>query len=55
MQIGPGMVTQSIMQCEVCDGNGSFYHPKDKCKKCKGKRVTEERKMLEIYVPRGAR
>ncbi|PGH04414.1 hypothetical protein AJ80_08525 [Polytolypa hystricis UAMH7299] len=55
VQVGPGMVTQSLMECKICEGAGSFFQPKDKCKKCKGKRVTEEKKILEIYIPRGAR
>ena len=55
MRVGPGIMTQSAVECAVCDGTGSFLHPKDKCKKCKGKQVTEERKMLEIYIPRGAK
>ncbi|KAK2771217.1 hypothetical protein FQN53_005141 [Emmonsiellopsis sp. PD_33] len=55
VQIGPGMVTKTMAECNVCSGAGSFFQPKDKCKKCKGKQVTEERKMLEIYIPRGAK
>ncbi|KAK2871665.1 hypothetical protein FQN49_002954 [Arthroderma sp. PD_2] len=55
VQIGPGLVTQSMMRCTTCDGAGSFFQPKDKCKKCKGKKVTEEKKILEIYIPRGAK
>lgn len=53
-RLGP-MLTQSTAPCTVCDGQGSFFAPKDKCKKCKGKKVTEEKKMLEIYIPRGAK
>lgn len=44
-----------MMKCATCDGVGSFFLPKDKCKKCKGTKVTEEKKILEIYIPRGAR
>ncbi|EEH35584.2 chaperone protein dnaJ 3 [Paracoccidioides lutzii Pb01] len=55
VQVGPGMVTQTMAECKVCEGSGSFFQPKDKCKKCKGKKVTEERKLLEIYIPRGAK
>ena len=53
-QVGP-MLTQETQECSACGGAGSVYNPKDKCKKCKGKRTTEERKQLEIYIPRGAR
>jgi DnaJ family protein A protein 2 len=48
-------LTQSTVACTVCNGQGSFFSPKDKCKKCKGKKTAEERKILEIYIPRGAR
>lgn len=53
-QVGPGLITQAVENCVVCDGQGSYFQAKDKCKKCKGKKVTEERKVLEIYIPRGS-
>ena len=53
--IGPGLVTQETVICDACKGSGSVFKDKDKCKKCKGNRVTEERKLLEIYIPRGAK
>ncbi|CAD6594191.1 MAG: hypothetical protein ASARMPRED_008834 [Alectoria sarmentosa] len=53
--IGPGMVTQETVICASCQGKGSIYAQKDRCKKCKGVRVTEARKVLEIYIPRGSK
>lgn len=53
--IGPGLVTQETVLCNSCKGTGSIYKEKDRCKKCKGNRVTEERKVLEIYIPRGSK
>lgn len=53
-QVGP-MLSQETLECSACAGTGSLFNPKDKCKKCKGKMTTEERKQLEIYIPRGAR
>lgn len=53
--VGPGMVTQATVQCSTCDGRGSFYAEKDKCKKCKGVRTIKQKKILELYVPRGSR
>lgn len=50
-----GFLTQSSVPCTTCSGVGSYFSPKDKCKKCKGKKTTEEKKMLEIWIPRGAR
>lgn len=49
------MVTQEQVDCSTCAGRGSYFVDKDKCKRCKGARVISQRKMLELYVPRGAR
>jgi len=53
--IGPGIVTQETVMCDMCKGDGNYYKDKDKCKKCKGKKINAERKMLEIYIPRGSK
>ncbi|CAL3969231.1 hypothetical protein PZA11_006165 [Diplocarpon coronariae] len=53
--VGPGLVTQERMVCDNCSGVGKIFKEKDRCKKCKGKRTTSEKKVLEIYIPRGAR
>ncbi|RDL39510.1 Ribosomal protein L32e [Venustampulla echinocandica] len=54
-QVGPGLVTQERNICDSCTGTGKIFKEKDRCKKCKGKRTTSEKKVLEIYIPRGAR
>ena len=54
-QVGPGLVTQSTSECSTCKGIGETYKDKDKCKKCKGNRVLETRKILELYIPPGSR
>lgn len=48
-------LTPKTVACSTCNGQGQFFSPKDKCKKCKGKKTTEVRKMLEIYIPPGAK
>ena len=48
-------MTQETVICASCKGKGSAYASKDKCKKCKGERVIEARKVLEIYIPRGSK
>lgn len=53
--VGPGLVTQERVICDHCSGTGKFFKDKDKCKKCKGKQTTSEKKVLELYIPRGAR
>jgi DnaJ family protein A protein 2 len=54
-QVGPGLVTQDTVPCTICAGSGQVYNEKEKCKKCKGKKVVETKSVLEVYVPRGAR
>lgn len=48
-------VTRAQQPCTTCEGEGTFFSPKDKCKKCKGKKTMEAKKMLEIYIAPGAR
>lgn len=47
-QLGPGMMQQMQSQCSDCNGSGDFIREKDKCKKCKGKRVMELDHKLEV-------
>ena len=53
-QIGPGMYTQSVGTCDTCSGEGRIVDPKYRCKKCKGKRVLEEKKVIEVQIDKGA-
>ncbi|PHH85583.1 hypothetical protein CDD83_213 [Cordyceps sp. RAO-2017] len=53
-QIGPGMMRRETVICDHCQGSGKLYKEKDRCKKCKGKRTVQEKKVLEIYIPRGS-
>lgn len=53
-QVGPGMVMPETVICDHCAGAGTVYKEKDRCKRCKGKRTTQEKKVLEIYIPRGS-
>ncbi len=54
MPAGP-FVTQQTVICGTCSGDGQIFREKDKCKKCKGKKTTQEKKPLELYIPRGAK
>jgi DnaJ family protein A protein 2 len=46
---------QEAAACSNCEGTGQVFKDKDRCKKCKGKRVVQSKKMLELYIPRGSR
>lgn len=53
--MGHGLVTQETVMCSSCKGSGRIYKEKDRCKKCKGECITEARKTLEVYIPRGSK
>ncbi|KAH3671681.1 hypothetical protein OGAPHI_000386 [Ogataea philodendri] len=53
-QLAPGLVTQQAVPCWRCKGKRTMFRDKDSCRKCKGKCVVEETKVLEFVVPRGA-
>jgi len=52
-QLGPGMVSQMQTTCGECRGAGERVSAKDRCKHCDGKKVVQERKILEVDVDKG--
>lgn len=52
-QLGPGMMQQIQSMCGECHGEGERVDPKLRCKKCNGKKVNRERKILEVSVDKG--
>jgi len=52
-QIGPGMVQQIQQPCRECHQTGEKIREKDKCKKCNGKKVIKERKILDAHIDKG--
>eukprot|EP00043_Microstomoeca_roanoka_P009257 m.88133 g.88133 ORF g.88133 m.88133 type:complete len:404 (+) comp14530_c1_seq1:231-1442(+) len=54
-QIGMGMVQQMRRQCDKCNGTGEMWNPKDLCQTCHGKKISQERKILEVHVDKGMR
>ncbi|CCE62464.1 hypothetical protein TPHA_0C03110 [Tetrapisispora phaffii CBS 4417] len=53
-QMGP-MIQRFQTECDVCHGSGDIIDPKDRCKDCKGKKIANERKVLEVHVEPGMR
>lgn len=52
-QIGP-MVQQIQQPCPDCEGEGERIDPpSDRCKKCNGKKIVQERKVLEVRIDKG--
>ena len=54
-QLGPGMLQQMQKPCDDCGSQGEMINEKDRCSACKGKRVTNETKILEVHVDKGMR
>lgn len=53
VQLGPGMYQHVRSHCGECRGEGKSVSEKDKCKKCRGQKVIEVKKTLEIPVEKG--
>ncbi|KAI9470016.1 MAG: ATPase GET3 [Benjaminiella poitrasii] len=53
-QMGP-MIQQIQQTCPECQGSGEIINEKDRCKQCLGKKVLNDRKILEVNIERGMR
>lgn len=51
--LGPGMYQQSTQPCGECMGQGVSVSDKDKCKKCNGKKVMDQKTQLEVAIEPG--
>lgn len=51
-QMGP-MVQRYQTVCNDCNGEGNIIDPKFRCKVCKGKKINEERKIIEVHIDKG--
>lgn len=54
-QLGPSMIQQMQTQCKHCKGNGEVISPGGMCRDCKGKKVTQLTKTLDVHVKAGMR
>ncbi|GER56964.1 DnaJ [Striga asiatica] len=52
-QLGPGMIQQMQHACNECKGTGETINDKDRCPQCKGEKVVQEKKVLEVHVEKG--
>jgi len=52
-QLAPGMHQQLRTICHECQGAGEVIDAKNRCKTCSGKKVTRERKVLEVHIDKG--
>lgn len=54
MRYHSSVLHQTEVTCSACKGKGKIMSEKDKCVTCKGACVIKTRKILEVYVPKGA-
>lgn len=52
-QVGPGMVQQMQAACHECNGAGEVVDSSDRCGACKGSKIVNESKILEVAVDKG--
>ncbi|SLM38326.1 domain protein [Lasallia pustulata] len=53
--VGTGIMAPEEVLCSACNGSGKVYKEKERCKRCKGARVTEAKKVLELRIPPGSK
>lgn len=51
--IAPRIVQQFDQVCRTCQGQGEIIQAKDRCKNCNGKKITRDRKILEVHIDKG--
>ena len=49
-QIGPGMIQQMQSPCDACGAQGELVSEAHKCKKCKGKKTSKDKKIIEVSL-----
>jgi len=52
-QIAPGMVQQLQQTCPDCRGEGQVIRDKDRCTKCHGSKICQEKKVLDVHIDKG--
>ncbi|CAN4120139.1 unnamed protein product [Withania somnifera] len=52
-QLGPGMIQQMQYPCNECKGTGETIDDTDRCPQCKGEKVVQEKKVLEVHIEKG--
>lgn len=54
-QIGPGMMQQVQGRCSDCHGAGETISDRFRCRACSGRKVVQQKKVLEVFVEKGMR
>lgn len=54
VQMAPGFISSSRSACHDCKGEGTIFDKANKCKTCKGNKICEEEKTIEVPIEQGA-
>lgn len=52
-QIAPGMMQQVQARCSTCGGRGEVIQDRYRCQGCAGRKVVQQKKVLEVHVDKG--
>ncbi|KAG9133383.1 hypothetical protein Leryth_021694 [Lithospermum erythrorhizon] len=52
-QLGPSMIQQMQHACNECNGTGETISDRDRCPQCKGEKLVQAKKVLEVNVEKG--
>ena len=53
IQMGPGMIHQTMSTCDKCNGDGKFIDPRGICKACEGKKFVIKNKVINLPIEKG--
>jgi len=53
VQLAPGFLTSTRQQCGDCKGEGMKIDKENVCKECKGNKIVQENKTIEVAVEQG--
>lgn len=52
-RIGLGMIQRMQHVCSDCRGSGEVINERDRCTQCRGNKVSQEKKVLEVHIEKG--
>jgi len=52
-QLGIGLVQQLQQTCPQCNGTGEVVQVQDRCMSCGGRKIIDEKKILQVYIEKG--
>lgn len=51
--LGPSIMQRIESKCGDCYGQGEIIPAKDRCKNCDGKKISREKKIIEVHIDKG--